>query len=194
MTNAVEMQSRGFSSPGDPGSARESQWKRDYLVKALAVPSVKTLWVHRSSVETFNALILILQRNGAELGRVVDDWGFANRGIRGASSFDSMHKYAKAIDADATENPQHALTTTFPVRITHKAIDEDLLDLVWGFDWRQSFRDPMHFEDQLSRRRRRWIAWRITHPTPRSRKLAKLANMKPREFRQRIKRFEKYPG
>lgn len=188
------MRSRGFSSPGTPGSTQEREWKRQHLVKALAVPGVKTLWVHRSSVETFNALNLILQRNGARLDRTVDDWGFANRPIRGVPGEDSYHKYAKAEDVDATENPQHTLKTTFPVRITHRAIDADGLDLVWGHDWSTRFADPMHFQDELTYKRRRRIAFQLTHPSPRRRRMAKLANMKPREFSQRIRQFEPYGG
>lgn len=192
MVQASVMIARGFSGPGEPGSAREAEWKRQHLVKALAVPGVKTLWVHRSSVETFNALILILQRNGEDLGRVVDDWGFANRDIRGVPGEGSYHKYAKGVDVEATENPQHQRTTTFPIRITHLMIDESMLDLVWGFDWSPQFRDPMHFQDELTRRRRRWIAFKLTHPSLRRRKLAKLARMKPREFSKRIKQFERF--
>ena len=190
MVQASTMKSRGFTGPGKAGSAQEAAWKRAHLVKAQAVPVVKTLWVHRSSVEAFNALNLILQQHGEGLGRVADDWGFSNRFIRGVPGEDSYHKYAKAEDIDATENPQHRLRTTFPVKITHQAIA--LLKLVWGFDWSVKWADPMHFQDELTYKQRRRIAWLITHPSPRRHKLAKLAKLKPREFTRRIKKFEAY--
>lgn len=183
------MRDRGFSEPGPVGSPQEAIWKYDHLVKLQAVPVVKTLWVHRSSAEAFNALILIWQRNGEQMGKVVDDWGFANRAIRFAVE-DSYHRYGKALDGEATENPQHALRTGFPINITHEACK--LLELIWGYDWSVQFRDPMHVQDELKYRRRRWLAFKLTHPSPRRRKLAKLAHMKPSEFSRRIKKFERY--
>jgi hypothetical protein len=191
MVTSAEMLSRGFTGPGKPGSAQESEWKRKHLTKALAVPVVKTLWVHRTSVETFNALNLFLQRNGAQLGQKVDDWGLANRPIRNSDE-DSMHKYAKAEDLDALENPQHTTTTTFPRGRTNEVCDR--LELVWGLNFNAPWQDPMHFEDRLSKGRRRWIAFQLTHPSPRRRKLAALCNMKPGEFSKRIKQWEWYPG
>jgi hypothetical protein len=191
MVTSAEMLSRGFTGPGKPGSAQESEWKRKHLTKALAVPVVKTLWVHRTSVETFNALNLFLQRNGAQLGQKVDDWGFANRPIRNSDE-DSMHKYAKAEDLDATENPQRTLSTTFPVGKTTKACQ--LLELNWGHLWSPAWKDPMHFQDDLSRSRRRWINAQLLMPSPRRKAMAELCNMKPGEFSKRIKQWEWYPG
>jgi hypothetical protein len=185
------MADRGFSSPGKPGSAEEASWKRRYLVKLRAVPVVKTLWVHRSSALAFNALVLIWQRNGEQMGKVVDDWGWANRDIRGVAE-DSYHRYGKALDGEATENPQHGLRTGFPRTITHEACE--LLELVWGFDWSAKFRDPMHVQDELTRRRRRWVNFRLLHPSKRRHRLAQLAHMKPREFSRRIKQYEPYPS
>lgn len=193
MVYAATMLARGYASPGSPGSAQERVWKQRNLVKLTAVPSVKTLWVNRNVAETFNALNLVLQHHGAKLGENVDDWGFANRSIRdsgGGASNDSYHRWALALDDDATENRQHTSTTSFPVHITDEACK--LLGLTWGLHFNPPWQDPMHFEDHLTRLRRRWLASRLLVPTKRSRRLAALAQMSVQEFCRRVKSFERY--
>lgn len=186
----------GYPGPGDPGSPRESGWKRRNLRKALAVPSVKTLWVHRSAVVAFNALNLYLQRNGAKLGQTVDDWGFANRDIRGYAGVKSYHAWGLAEDLDATEHPLGRRQTTFAddqdeiaeVRAVCKA-----LGLRWGYDYTQR-PDPMHFEQVVSRARAWGIRRRLVKPTRKSRRLARLAGMDVRDFCARVRQHEPYPS
>lgn len=182
--------------PGRPGSAEEAEWKRRNLRKALAVRTVKTLWVHKDTVAHQNALSLYLQRNGAKLGEKVDDWGFANRPVRGYASIWSYHKWALGVDRDATEHPLGLRHTTFAdskaeiaeVREVHK-----LLGMRWGYDYRER-PDPMHSEVTVSRARARYIRSRLVKPTKRSKRLASLCGMPVGEFCQRIRASQPYPS
>ena len=115
--------------------------------------------------------------------------------IRGSDPADinwSLHRWALAEDLDATENIQHSNETTFPRKVTHEACD--LLKLEWGLDFNAPWKDPMHFQDQLFRLRRRWIASRLRKPTRRSKRLAKLADLPVDVFCRRVNHFERFPS
>lgn len=194
---SVEYQAKlDYISPGSPGSSWETNWKRRFLVKALATKNVKTLWVHRSIIHQVNALCLYLNANGAKLGEKVDDWGFANRDVRAVPGVKSYHAWGLAVDLDATENPMGVRRTSFAK--TQKDRDEirqvcKWLGFRWGLDY-ESRPDPMHFESLVSRRRAKWIGAQLGLPTWRTRKLAKLCGMKTREFIKRVKQYEDYPA
>lgn len=184
----------GYNSPGDPGSEQERKWKARNLVKATAVKPVKTLWVHRTVYVQMNALCVYLQANGAKLGENVDDWGFANRDIRGYPGTKSYHSWALAIDLDATENPLGRRKTSF----ARTAVDiEEVrqvcnwLGLRWGLDY-SGRPDAMHFESIVSRVRAFFIKKQLMKPTWRSRRLAKLCDMDVHNFVNRISRMEPY--
>lgn len=72
---------------------------------------------------------------------VDDDWGYANRAIRGTSK-PSNHSWGLAIDFDAQEYPQHS---------TRRA-PQWIYDLFYeygfeiGADWGRAYVDPMHVE------------------------------------------------
>lgn len=173
----------GWNSPGEPGSLQEARFRQNYLTKMDAVPVVKTLWIHKAVRVHFNVLCLFLQRNGEKLGEKVDDWGFANRPIRG-STVDSYHRFALAGDVEALENVMGIRRTTFPVTKTRRVAK--LVGLTWGYDF-SGRPDPMHFEFRGSKTRARWLRWRLTHKTKRSRELAKLCDMSMETFIERIK-------
>jgi len=185
MTSASVQKALGWSGPGAPGSSQEAAWKAAHLVKADSVPVVKTVWVHRGILPMTNALMLFLQKNGAKLGQKVDDWGYANRAIRNAKpTDDSYHKYGRAIDLDATENPQHTRKTTFPISDTNEVCK--LLGFDWGFNFNDPWKDPMHFQWAKSRLRAKYIRSRLRKPTKRSRRLAALCGMPVKDFLARI--------
>jgi hypothetical protein len=174
----------GWPSPGSPGSSQEAAFRDKYLVRMNAVPVVKTLWVHRAVRVHFNALCLFMQKNGEKLGEKVDDWGFANRDIRGFAGIKSYHAFALAGDLEALENVLGIRATTFPIKKTREVAK--LLGMKWGYDY-QGRPDPMHFEFTGSRARARWIKSRLVKPTKRSRRLAELCNMDVKDFCNRIK-------
>lgn len=174
----------GWQSPGDPKSPREAEFKRNRLVKVDSVPGVDTIWVHRAVRTQFNALALILQANGAKLPKRVDDWGYANRPIRGATS-SSYHRFGLAVDLDATENVLGSGSTTFPPVLIHRVLKRSLLNLRWGYDY-HGRKDPMHFEFTGSRARARFVSGRLRRNTKRARTLAGYAKMDVDEFVRRI--------
>ena len=90
-------------------------------------------------------LVRRIEENGAKLPAKFDDWGYANRDIRGYPGHKSYHAWGLAIDLDATENVLGSSKTTFPVFKT-RAIVEDLRFVTWGYEWQDSRPDPMHFE------------------------------------------------
>lgn len=186
MTSIATQRALGWADPGAPGSVQEANWKRQHLVKAGAVPVVKTVWVHESILPMANALLLFLQKNGAHLGQRVDDWGFANRAIRGFPGSMSYHRWARAIDADAVENAQRSKETTFPINKTNEVAG--LVGAFWGRNFNMPWSDPMHFEWRISRLRAKWIRSRLNKPTKRSRRLAALCGMDVDDFIKRIHR------
>lgn len=175
----------GFVSPGPPLSEAEALWRAKHLRKVEAVPVVKTLWVHKSVLSVMGALVLFLQRDGNGLGERVDDWGFANRDIRGFPGSKSYHAWGLAIDVDATENPMGVRNTSFLHRARVRRVCA-LLGLRWGLDY-SGRPDAMHFEFTGSRARARWLRSRLTKPTRRSRELARLCGLDVHEFIRRIK-------
>jgi hypothetical protein len=190
MPSILVQRALGYSSPGDPGSVQEQAWKEKNLKKALAISTVKTLWVHKSVVVQFNALNLFLNRAmDAGLGEKIDDWGFANRDIRGFSGIKSYHAFALAEDLDATEHPLGQRQTTFADNQKERELIRkvcSLLGMRWGFDY-ENRPDPMHFEHVFSRARARFIRSRLIKPTKRSRKLAELCKMDVADFCKRVR-------
>lgn len=197
MPATLQMVALGWGAgPGRPGSAEEAEWKRRHLVKATALRSVKTLWVHEATVVSVNALNLYLQGKGARLGETVDDWGFANRPVRGFVGVWSYHRWGLAEDLDATEHPLGQRRTTFAdnqAEIAEIRAVCKLLGLRWGYDYRDR-PDPMHFEVTVSRARARFIRSRLVKPTRRSRRLAALAGLDVRDFCRRVRQSEAYPS
>lgn len=185
----------GFRSPGSPNSQTESNWKRKNLVKAEAIKPVKTLWVHKSIYAQVNALCIYLQANGARLGENVDDWGFANRDVRGFAGIKSYHSWALAIDLDATENPLGKRKTSFAKNLEDLTEVREVCKMLgfrWGFDY-TGRPDPMHFEFIKSRIRARIIKRKLLKPTKKSRRLAKLCDMPVETFCTKVGKYSKYP-
>lgn len=124
---------------------------RDRYIRRLDHEGV-TIYCHRVIRPMFRELIENLQQWGADLDKRQDDWGYANRDVRGYPGMKSYHAWGLAIDLDATENPMGQPGTTFPVFRT-KVLAEHL-GLTWGYIWgQQGYRsDSMHFEFRGSKR------------------------------------------
>ena len=99
--------------------------------------------VHREIAPIIEHLVNEVERRGYLLhrpGQVRDDWGYANRPIRGRRA-PSNHSWGLAIDIDATQ---------FPLG-SRKRLPEWIVELFkahgfeYGGDWRRR-PDPMHFE------------------------------------------------
>lgn len=183
MPTATGQRLLGWTNPGVPSSTSEATWKTANLVKVDSLPGVKTVWVNRRVRVVFNALLLVLQASGAKLAKNVDDWGFANRPIRGSTS-SSYHRFGLAVDLDATENPMGPHRTTFSTAVARRAVH--LLGLRWGYDYEGTRKDAMHFEFCGSAIRAAYLTRRLRKPTKRSRALAELAGMDVAEFVGRI--------
>lgn len=118
-----------------------------------------TLTCHEGLVPIFTALIEGIEANGYELEKGIrDDWGYANRDIRGVAGVKSWHSVGGAIDLDATKNPMGVKKTTFPIRKTQRLAKD--LGLTWGYNWTER-PDPMHFEAAHPLPQMRLIASRL---------------------------------
>lgn len=148
MPTKQELAEWGFGDPDAPGYAAEN------IVTFTA--GGLTLTAHKSLVPIFTALIEGIEESGYELEKGIrDDWGYANRDIRGVPGVKSWHSVGGAIDLDATKNPMGVKKTTFPVRKTQRLAKD--LGLTWGYNWTDR-PDPMHFE--------------AAHPLPKMRLIA----------------------
>lgn len=131
---------RGWGNPDAPN------FRRDNIVR-LEVAGV-TLPVHRAVAPLFKAFIteLCSSRYGNyRLNNVTDDWGYANRDVRGRPGVKSNHSWGLAVDLNATTNPMTddgRCHTDLPSGISALAAKYGLR---WGGDY-SGRKDPMHFE------------------------------------------------
>lgn len=121
---------------------------RSAHVVTISVAGVKVA-VHVDVAPIFSALLIgldaLLRRAQAHLDvdDRADDWGYANRDVRGVTGSRSYHAWGLAVDVNATENVLGKRVTTFPLAAT-RALAADL-GLRWGLDY-SGRPDPMHFE------------------------------------------------
>lgn len=128
------------------GNPDVSNFRRDNIVTmtfyGVLIP------VHKLGVPKFRQLerIFIAHPYGQTIDDVQDDWGYANRCIRGTGPGTgrkcqkSNHSWGTAVDINATRN---ALGTRgdMPQAVADKA---ELIGFRWGGHYSRS--DPMHFE------------------------------------------------
>lgn len=130
---------------GDPNS---STFARDNIVH-LARHGID-LTVNKTPKPLFVAMLdaLVYEKGRAWLTVKRDDWGYANRNIRGSTS-KSYHAWGLAIDINAADNPQTsgAMHTTMPADAGWLA---GAFEMEWGGDFHSS-KDPMHYEVHGSR-------------------------------------------
>jgi len=159
MPSIAEQEALGWGNPGGPGSSMEQRWK-DANLATLSAAGI-SVPVNRVLVPIFRELIVGLDHLGANLDQRRDDWGFANRDIRGYPGIKSYHAWGLAVDLDATENPMGVRRTTFPITRTRALASR--LGLTWGYDF-DGRPDAMHFEFRGSRAAAKQIADRLTIP------------------------------
>jgi len=95
-----------------------------------------------------------------------DDWGYANRPIRGSTAT-SNHASATAVDANATRHPLGARGTFTAAQVAeiHRILSEVDNVVRWGGDY-TGRRDEMHFEINAPYDRVAAVAARLNGGTP----------------------------
>lgn len=126
----------------------------DYRARNITTITVAgiRLAVHRSVAHLFAGFIRELVDLGYDVDDVADDWGYANRCIRGTGPgtsrrcVKSNHSWGLAVDINATANPMTSdgrNHTNLPPAVSALAARWGMR---WGGDYTGSRRDPMHFE------------------------------------------------
>lgn len=127
---------RGWGDPDSPG------YRQKHIVRITA--GGRDLWVRREVAHLFKGFIdeIVARGYRIDLGGV-DDWGFANRDIRGRPGVKSNHSWGLAVDLNARTNPMGPkLITDMPAWVVDVAEK-------WGLLWGGAYRtrpDAMHFE------------------------------------------------
>lgn len=132
-------EARGWGDPDRAGYAR------DHIVTVTA--GGVNLAVRREVAPLFAGFCDELAAGGYPLDRVADDWGYANRDIRGRPGVKSNHAWGLAVDLNATTNTMTSdgrTHTDMPSWVP--ALAEERYGLSWGGDYTGDRRDPMHFE------------------------------------------------
>lgn len=142
MPTVPEMERKGWGDPGEPNSTVAAQYVTRHITTIKVAD--RSFRVRKEVAPLFHALVILMEKNGTDISKgILDDWGYANRDIRGYPGFKSMHSWGLAIDLDATKNVLGSSSTSFPVFKTRKAATDCSLD--WGYLW-DGRKDPMHFE------------------------------------------------
>lgn len=134
---------RGWGWPGAPDSAADRKYRRDHLVWAEA-GGVRLL-IRKEVADLFVGFIGELTAGGYRLNVRADDWGYANRDVRGRPGVKSNHAWGLAVDLNATTNPMTndgRNHTDLPPGVSKLAAKYGLR---WGGDY-SGRKDPMHFE------------------------------------------------
>jgi hypothetical protein len=132
----LNAEQRGWGDPDAPGYRQKN-------IITIAAGGIR-LAVHKKVAPIFEAFITeLVFGKGYDLDDVADDWGYANRDIRGRPGVKSNHSWGLAIDLNATNNPMSwRLITTLPPDIRVLAAK---YRLTWGGSYANR-KDPMHFE------------------------------------------------
>lgn len=148
-------QDRGWGWPGAPGSSQEREYRK--TLTTLHVAGIK-LVVRKEVAGLFNGFLSELVTGGYRLDINADDWGFANRDIRGRPGVKSNHAWGLAIDINAIDNPMaeahgwHAAQPGHDDRGVHTDMPKGTSALAarWGLRWGANYTgsraDAMHFE------------------------------------------------
>lgn len=132
-------------------------WPQNNSSKMVTVRAARSgaKWpVHRDVAPILQHIVDEVERRGYlfhQPGQVVDDWGYANRPIRGTST-PSNHSWGLAVDVDATLYPQGQRSRRPP---------QWVIDLFAFFRWENGWQwrnpDPMHFEFAGTIAEARWL-------------------------------------
>lgn len=148
-------QDRGWGWPGAPGSTQEREYRK--LLTTVEVGGIR-LVVRREVARLFVGFLTDMLALGYRLDVNADDWGWANRDIRGYPGVKSNHAWALAIDINAIHNPMaeaHGWHASRPGH-DHRGVHTDMppetaaLAAKWGLRWGANYtgsrKDAMHFE------------------------------------------------
>lgn len=147
---------RGWGYPGAPGSTAERTYRRLYIT-TIEIGGVR-LAVRREVAHLFEGFISELLATGYRLDVNADDWGFANRDIRGRPGVKSNHAWGLAVDLNAIDNPMtgahpdHAGDSGHDGRGVHTDMPAQTAALAakWGLTWGANYsgsrKDAMHLE------------------------------------------------
>lgn len=143
MASIPQMEALGWGNPGAEGSDAAARFRANHIKtlrhRGIALPTnANPDWQYVITV-----LVEFLERLGHDFSDVRDDWGYANRDVRGNPGSKSMHAWGLAVDLDAVSNPRGPRRTTFPVTRTRALCKA--LGLRWGYDFTTT-PDAMHFE------------------------------------------------
>ena len=130
-----------YGNPDAPGFRSRHITTIDFLGR--------TIFVHEKAARHFLRLERLFEARAPEYAAAVaigelDDWGYANRPVRGERSGKSNHAFGLAIDVNALTN----------VLGTAGDMPDDVVRQweaeggEWGGDWSRP--DPMHFETHLT--------------------------------------------
>jgi hypothetical protein len=146
----------GWGWPGAPGSAAEASYRRAHIA-VVSVAGIR-LAVRREVAHLFVGFITELVGFGYRLDVNADDWGFANRDVRGAPGAKSNHSWGLAVDLNALDNPMaeahpaHGGSAGHDARGVHTDMPAETAGLAstWGLRWGANYagsrKDAMHFE------------------------------------------------
>lgn len=130
-----------YGNPDSPGFRTRHIAAIDFLGRAI--------FVHEKAARHFLRLERLFEARAPEYAAAVaagelDDWGYANRPVRGERSGKSNHAFGLAIDVNALTN---VLGTTgdVPDEVVRQW---EIEGGEWGGDWSRP--DPMHFETHLT--------------------------------------------
>lgn len=101
---------RGWGWPGAPGSAEERRYRQN--ITTIEVAGIR-LAVRKEVAPIFVGFIKDMVTAGYRFDEVRDDWGWANRDIRGRPGVKSNHAWGLAVDLNATRNPMGSRRTEF---------------------------------------------------------------------------------
>lgn len=134
---------RGWGWPGAPGSDADRRYRKNHCT-TIKVAGISLL-VRKEVAPLFVGFIEELTAGGYRLNGSADDWGYANRDVRGRPGVKSNHAWGLAIDLNATTNPMTSdgrNHTDMPPGVSKLAAKYGLR---WGGDY-SGRKDPMHFE------------------------------------------------
>lgn len=148
-------QDRGWGWPGSPGSRQEREYRR--LLTTITPGGIRLL-VRREVAPLFEGFIGELLETGYRLDVNADDWGWANRDVRGRPGVKSNHAWGLAIDLNAMDNPMTEAHSWHGGKLGHddRGIHTDMppetgaLAHRWGLRWGANYsgtrKDAMHLE------------------------------------------------
>lgn len=138
----ADAKARGWGDPGTPGTASAEAYRKKHIV-TIDVGGVR-LSVRREVAPLFAGFIVSIVKQGYDLAKRADDWGYICRYIRGfeAQKTLSNHSWGLAIDLNAQDHPLGRRNTGVPRFVVEAAYDHGLF---WGGDYKNRA-DEMHFE------------------------------------------------